>query len=217
MMFTASQLANVEKNKYRLREVSLVNADDCEMLDISRAINPMDEKNYIKFIYEIERYVRGSYEYKEYVKFLKESQGQGRCVFLGVVDYESDSGRLELHHAPFTLFDIVDIVARKLLAENKTLRTFEVVEQVLVEHQNGRVGLVPLSKTCHQLVHDGQLFIPLDYIYGDYNAFLEEYADYVTASHKHILKVMQEVTAQYNRDPNVIPEVLQTTVGYHGN
>ena len=44
-------------------------------------------------------------------------------------------------------------------------------------HYEGKIGLVPLTKTAHELVHGGSIFIPLnkDYVFGDYEKLIEEY------------------------------------------
>lgn len=216
MMFTGMNTRQVSQNDYSLRQVSAVNPNDCSLLDIKNEINPSDEKNYISLIKQITRFIRSSYEYREYIKFLKESQGQGRCAFLGVVEYESESAGLDIHHCPFTIFDVIDIVMREMASRHGTLRVFEIAEQVMVEHQNNRIGLVPLSKTCHQLVHDGQLFIPLSFVFGDYEAFIADYKSFISPAQNAIVNKMREESKLHKHDPSQIPEVLQTQIRYHG-
>ena len=42
------------------------------------------------------------------------------------------------------------------------------------KHFNNEVGLVPLSVTAHELVHNStKLFLPLTVVYGNYSAFLD--------------------------------------------
>ena len=41
-------------------------------------------------------------------------------------------------------------------------------------------SFVPLSKSVHQIVHNSSdIVIPLNLVYGDYRAFLEEYDEYI--------------------------------------
>lgn len=48
------------------------------------------------------------------------------------------------------------------------------------KHFNNEVGLVPLSVTAHELVHNStKLFLPLTVVYGNYSAFLDEFGPYV--------------------------------------
>ena len=49
-------------------------------------------------------------------------------------------------------------------------------------HYNNKVGLIPLSKTMHEIIHNSnKIVIPLNMVYGDYAAFLAspEYESYV--------------------------------------
>ena len=49
-------------------------------------------------------------------------------------------------------------------------------------HYENKVGLVPLSKTIHQIIHSSEknqthkLFVPLYMVYGNYQEWLEEYS-----------------------------------------
>ena len=46
-------------------------------------------------------------------------------------------------------------------------------------HYRGLVGLIPLSVTAHELVHDGKLIVPLNCVYGKFVQFVKEYYDYI--------------------------------------
>ena len=55
-----------------------------------------------------------------------------------------------------------------------------IADEVMEKHFNNEVGLVPLSVTAHELVHNStKLFLPLTVVYGNYSAFLDEYGPYV--------------------------------------
>ena len=86
---------------------------------------------------------------------------------------------IEIHHAPFTLFSIVDIVMRKHEDLYREIDEFKVAEEVMRLHYNGLVGLVPLSITCHQLVHDDQLIVPLWCVYGRFVEFTKKYYEWI--------------------------------------
>lgn len=215
-MYTSSQLQTVPQTDFSLRSITAISST-IEAMNIARTVDLRNEREYIRFIRKIEMLTRSSHEYREYIKYLKESQGQGRCVFLGSARYDQRTARIELHHCPFTLWDIVDIVIRRKLSESNTVRTFEIVEEILLLHQNNRVGLVPLSETCHQLVHDGRLFIPLDRVFGDWQSFLDEYSAHVSDSQQRILDTMQELTKRYDDNPDHIPAIVQTIVGHFEN
>jgi hypothetical protein len=216
-MLTSMQLHMTPSNDYTMRSISLTDPSKCPSLELPFAVDFNDEKAYVALIRKIENLIRGSYEYREYIKYLKESMDQNRCLFIRAVDYRKKNATIELHHCPFTLWDIVDLHIRKAINETGTVRTFEVVEQVLVNHQENLVGLVPLSETCHELVHEGNLFVPLDSVFGNWPEFVSRYGEYITESQKRILGVMEQLTIKFREtnNPNNIPEILRVIVGHH--
>ena len=137
---------------------------------------PRDREKYIK---TVEQIIRRSSPYKDYTKFLRENMDMDRCTILKQVKKEAGKHyRIEIHHEPFTLFDIVETVINKRLSLGESIRTLPVCDEVMSLHYDGKVGLVPLTITMHELVHSGRLFIPLQYIYQDYSDFYKEYEYY---------------------------------------
>jgi hypothetical protein len=73
-----------------------------------------DEKEYEHFVRDIESQVRRSFEYKEMIKYLRDNMAMNKCAFLkDVSNSESFDIKIEIHHYPFSLRDIVEIVIRK--------------------------------------------------------------------------------------------------------
>jgi hypothetical protein len=146
-------------------------------------VNLSNEKQKEKFIFRIEKMVRASMEYKDYIQFLKEHIGLNKCIFFQNVSQEKTEGRrkkvsLEIHHEPLTLFDIVKVVVEKFDQQGLPMNDLLIADEVMELHYANKVGLVPLSKTAHEMVHDSaNLFVPLTMCYGNYSAFLEEYEE----------------------------------------
>lgn len=137
---------------------------------------PRDREKYIK---TIEQLVRRSDPYKAYIRFIRENFDMNQCLILKNV--RSVSGkhyRIEIHHEPFTLFDIIETVINKRLQLEEPITTLPVSDEVMGLHYEGKVGLVPLTVTMHELVHSGRVFIPLQYVYQDYAGFFREYEHY---------------------------------------
>jgi len=132
-----------------------------------------DDKEYKKFIKNVERLVRASLEYKEWVQFVKFSLGYDYCLFSLELDEETDD--IEIHHHPFTLYDIVDLVVAKNIQQGKEFTTFEIAYQVMELHYQLKVGFVPLSGTLHKKYHKGNLPIPREFILGDYMYLYNNY------------------------------------------
>lgn len=135
-----------------------------------------------RFLDHIEKMVRSSNEYRDYVKFLKENMDMNRCIFFQKVCNDKTNRKrisIEIHHAPFTLYDYCATVVEKFQHEGRALNDLLIADEVLRLHYEDKVGLVPLSKTAHEVVHAGtnKLFVPLHMIYGDYKQFLTEYDD----------------------------------------
>ena len=70
----------------------------------------MDDKDREKYIKDLERNVRSSYEYRQMVQYLREYMNMNSCAFLPNVTNDVNRRiRIELHHSPFTTASIVSI------------------------------------------------------------------------------------------------------------
>ena len=143
------------------------------------------DKDREKFISRIEKIVRDSDEYKDYIKYLKTNIGLDSCIFFSKVSSSKEKGNrghisVEIHHDPLTLFDIVSIILSKFEDEGKPYDDLLIADEVLDLHYENEVGLVPVSKTAHEVLHNSEkLFVPLNMIYGEYSRFLTEYDKYI--------------------------------------
>ena len=140
-----------------------------------------NDKDKHKFICRIEKLVRSSMEYRDYINFLKEHIGLDSCIFFQSVGGEK-KGRvsIEIHHEPFTLYDIVATVLQKYIDEGLPINDLLICDEVMMLHYENKVGLVPLSKTMHQVIHNStKMIVPLNMVYGVYSEFLDEYEPYV--------------------------------------
>lgn len=153
-----------------------VHLDELPQRSTPKYNTPRDREKYIK---TVEQLIRRSEPYRTYMKFLKDNMNMNQCTILKNI--KSTSGkyyRIEIHHEPFTLFDIVETVINKRLALDESITTLPVADEVMRLHYEGLCGLVPLTVTMHELVHSGRIFIPLQYIYHDYAKFFKEYEPY---------------------------------------
>jgi hypothetical protein len=146
-------------------EISKVNLED------------IDNKT-IKFI---ERQVRNSYEYRSYTKYLKEELDLTKCALIPSLDTKTLAVTLEFHHFPFTLYDISEIVVRKMIDESAegSVSTFDVSNRIVEEHYKNNIGLVPLTSTLHEMAHNGAVFIPMDKVNGNYKQFMINYDKFI--------------------------------------
>lgn len=128
-------------------------------------------------------------EYKDYIKYLREFINMEECSFYkNVTNKYSKKISIEIHHEPFTLFDICDVILSKWLKKDWNLDPYLMAEEVMKLHYMNLVGLVPLSITVHQLVHDGKLFVPLQNVKGDFNDFIRLYEGFMSPELKSKIK-----------------------------
>lgn len=157
-----------------------------------------DEKEYEKFVKDVESQVRRSFEYKRMISYLRENMGMNQCAFLkGVSNAEGNYDiRIEIHHYPFSLRDIVDIVIRKRQYYKEPLTLQMVAKEVMILHYKLLVGLIPLSQTVHELAHSSRLFIPVDKVMGRYDLFLQYYQPFCDPEQLETLQRIEKYTME---------------------
>lgn len=159
-------------------------------MDMEYEIRLDSDRDKEKFIKRVEQMIRSSLEYRDYIAYLKENVDMTKCAFFNSVENRSDSKvRIEIHHEPLTLFDIVSVVLTKHMEEGIPINDLYIADEVMNLHYQNMVGLVPLSKSLHQIIHNSdEIIIPLNLVFGDYTGFLREYSDYLD---EHILDKME--------------------------
>lgn len=163
------------------------------------------------FIFFIEKQIiRKSYEYKKFMLFLKDNLNLNSCMFFKNVT--RDIGiPIIIHHTPFTLYDLVDTALTKFLNNDLAICPYLIADYVMYLHFTGQVGLVPLTNTAHQLVHNNALFIPYHYVYGDVDSYyMENFRDIASATKENLAKLI----AMSEELANARPTVLQNKFIY---
>ena len=150
-----------------------------------------DEKGTRKFIKNIESLVRTSREYKNYIEQLRTnfSHLNQDAVMGNISTLDTD---LEFHHYPFTLYDICEIVVMKGAADQKYESSFSAAKKIMDLHYKNIIGLVPLTKTNHELAHDGKIFLSTKQIFGNWEEFYNQYLKYISVENKNKIKDLKE-------------------------
>jgi hypothetical protein len=135
-----------------------------------------DLDNVIRFVKATEKLVRKHPDYDAMVSDIRENY-MSHCQVLGNISL--GDATLEIHHGPlFTLFDICLVVLNHLIKnDDKHITTFNVAKIVLDEHMKGNIQFVVLSKTVHQLIDTGEIFINLNQGIGNIQNFIYKYQD----------------------------------------
>ena len=162
------------------------------------------EKDKEKYIKRIEKVIRSSMEYKDYIQYLRDYVDMSHCAFFNNVENSQGTRvRIEIHHEPLTLFDIVKTVLHKYIEEGIPLNDLYIADEVMDLHYRNLVGLIPLSKSMHQIVHNSnEIVIPLNLVYGEYKEFLNEYNDYLDEA------ILDKIEMKINETKNIKREML---------
>lgn len=197
------------KNSEDIRIIEIDNINDD--VEIFKKVDLADAKSRDKFIKIVERMIRNSFEYRSFLGYMKNNLDITKCTFMKDVDISQlKKTKLEFHHYPFTLYTIVDTVIRKHEHENESINPFDIAKEVMELHYKFNVGLVPLSKTVHQLVHSGKKFVNLKYVYGKYERFKAEYCTVISDEELANLDKISELTRRDNSgelEENILKEV----------
>ena len=144
-----------------------------------------------KLIKTCEKFIRSSMEYRDYMKFLRDNLNYNKCAILNNVS--KGNGKkysIEIHHEPFTLYDLVDIEITRREVTGEPIEVLRIAESVMELHYDGLVGLIPLTKTAHELIDSYKTFIPLQHIYQDYHKYYEQFEEYIDIC-EHIKKKIE--------------------------
>lgn len=157
-----------------------------------------DDKDFKRYVQDVEKMVRNSREYKRLIKYLRENMGMDRDIFYeNVSNADRSKMKIEIHHTPFDLYTIVQVVIQKRLFYSENMDIEMVSKEVMELHYKLMIGLVPLSTTAHELVHNKYLFVPTDRILGRYNLFVDYYKDFMTQEMIDTLDRIEEYTKTY--------------------
>ena len=117
--------------------------------DMEYTVTLNNAKDKVKFIKRCERTIRSSMEYRDYISYLKEYVDMNHCAFFNNVENGNGNRvRIEIHHEPFTLYDITNVVLNRFLKDGIPLNELYIADEVMKLHYENMVGLIPLSKSC---------------------------------------------------------------------
>ena len=113
-----------------------------------------------------------------------------------------------MHHGPiFTLFDICSIVLEYFLLKKWKISTLRVADVVLDEHQKNRIQVVMVSKTVHENIHNGDIFINYKQAWGDMNAFVKKYKDAISDEYRNQINKYVDRSLLYDSNDFSIMEL----------
>ena len=177
---------------YKIPSVPKFDVDDYDL---------MNEKEFSKYMGNIEKICRGSFEYRQLTNYLRDNMDMNKCAFMQNVSNENNYKiKIHIHHEPFTLYDITRTIYNKRVRMRHSINENLVAEEVMYLHYSLLVGLVPLSETVHELVHGNYLFVPMDKVFGNIERFIGMYEPYFEPETRLLLDKIRKYTSVYNSD-----------------
>lgn len=165
----------------------------------------IDEKDLKKYFADIERTVRNSFEYRKYISYLRENFDMTKCsIYENVSNADTLGIKIHIHHEPITLYDIVVTIYNKRKFFHEDLSIFMVAKEAMYVHYCLMIGLIPLSETVHELVHNQYLFIPTTKVFGHYKEFIKQYNDFLPEGLEATLNEIEKASEDYEDQLQVL-------------
>lgn len=168
-----------------------------------------DNKELRRTVSILKRLCRNSYEYKTFIRFLKDNRGLFRCgIHPNITVW--DGFNINIHHTPFTMEDICTTVLKKRIELKESIKMMDICQEVMMLHYLETVGLYPLCETCHEYAHGdtNDLFIPLNSLYGNPDVFFNVYKQYMTEALEEKFTRIQELSVGLERLEKLVPKHL---------
>jgi len=177
-----------------------IDTDKSQIFDLEFKRNGFyDDKERTSFIKKVERIIRTSPEYKDWVRYIKEVKGYDYCQFTHEV---SNEVTIEIHHHPFTLFDLVTIILDTYEHRQQLFTSYLIAEEVMKLHYQDFVGYVPLVKTLHEKYHNGFLHIPIDLVHGNWSYIISNVGSIFYVSDEILEKIQSLSSIKLNDNNN---------------
>lgn len=141
-----------------------------------RIRNFENEISYKKFIHNCEILIRRCNEYKLWRNYIVDILQINSCM----ITHESiDQVTIDVHHHIPSLFTLVSALVNKKIEKEEDFCSFDIAQEAIELHFKNKVGYLTLLKSMHEKFHNGYLTIPISFIKGDYNYFIEKYSRYL--------------------------------------
>lgn len=141
-----------------------------------RVRNFENETAYKKFVHNCEALVRRCNEYKLWRNYIVDVLQVNECM----ITHESiNEVSIDVHHHVPSLYTLVSALVNKKIDESEDFCTFDIASEAIELHFKNKIGYVTLIKSIHEKFHNGYLTIPINFVKGDYQYFLDNYSRYL--------------------------------------
>lgn len=141
-----------------------------------RIRNFENEASYKKFIRNCESLVRKCNEYKLWRNYIIDVLQINSCM----ITHETvDQVTIDVHHHIPSLYTLISSIVNKKIEKDESFCSFDIAHEAIELHFKNKIGYITLLKSIHEKFHNGFLTIPISFIKGDYNYYLEQYSRYI--------------------------------------
>lgn len=171
-----------------------------------------DDQKLKQFTKKTESLIRRSDGYKSFIGSCHE-KGLNRCAILGNIQ-ASKKVNIEIHHYPFTLYDIVFNEIMYKLDNKEKFTSITIARDVLQLHHEGLISVVPLCETVHSLAHEGLIFINFNSCAGNLAGYVEKYEHVMDEKMKEDYNKLLEMSEKgiYYSDTDLLKAVRSSNV-----
>lgn len=141
-----------------------------------RIKNFENESSYKKFIKNCEMLIRRCSEYKLWRNYIIDILQINKCV---ITQEHIGEVTIELHHHVPSLFTFVTALVNRKIEECEEFCSFDIAREAIELHFKNKIGYVTLIQSMHEKFHNGYLTIPVTFIKGDYQYFINNYSKYL--------------------------------------
>ena len=135
-----------------------------------------NESSYKKFLKNCELLVRRCNEYRLWKHYIIDVLQINSCM---ITNESIDQVTIEVHHHIPTLYVLIASLVNKRLEKEEEFCSFDIAHEAIELHFKNKIGYVTLLRSMHEKFHNGYLTIPISFIKGDYQNYLENHSRYI--------------------------------------
>lgn len=135
-----------------------------------------NESEYIKFVKNCEKLVRGCLEYRLWRNYITDVLQIQSCA---ITEERMDQVGIEIHHHIPSLYVLIKALVNEKLDKEEPFCSFDICTKAIELHFLNKVGFLVMISSIHEKFHNGFLNIPKKLIRGDYVYFLENYSKFL--------------------------------------
>jgi hypothetical protein len=115
--------------------------------------------------------------------------------------------KIEMHHTPFKIVEITRTVCNKHIMHFGHANEFDVVNEVLLLHYRNLIGLIPVTNTVHELIHNADMDVCPNFVWGHWKAYIHDYYPYFDNISKEKCEIIR--AWEISESSFTVPDILK--------